>query len=199
MSGAVILPSVRPRITSGPATTTWYATGWPRFFSGRMTRPQLRSVMANAVPAETSLSSSIAGAAVRSACSASASIDGLNESFVCSRSTNAQRRQALGFKIYRLGKIGEDGSQFLFGQAEANVRGGDRIGAVGSELGEVVLQSSAVGLGERAAGQPQLISRREDADDLVAGRPCASAIRDLWFVARLAAADLDVFDSDSGQ
>ena len=84
---------------------------------------------------------------------------------------NRARRQAFGFKVYRLGKIGEDGRQFLLGQAEANVRGGDGVGAVGSELGEVVLQSRAVGLGERAAGQAQLISRREDADDLVAGRP----------------------------
>ena len=49
--------------------------------------------------------------------------------------------------------------------------GGDGIGAVGSELGEVVFQSRAVGLGECAAGQTQLISRGEDANDLVAGGP----------------------------
>ena len=132
--------------------------------------------------------------------SASASIDGFSESFVCSSIEERARRQALGFKVYRLGKIGEDGGQFLFREAEADVRGGDGVGAVGRESGEVIFQSGAVGLGERAAGEPQLISRSEDADDVVAGGPLPlPRLVTLRFVALAAAADLDVFDSDAGQ
>ena len=158
MSGAVILPSVRARITSGPATTMWYATGWPRFFSGRMTRPQLRKVMANAVPAETSFSSSTAGVALRSACSASASIDGLNESFVCSRSMNARGVRPLVSKSIGWARSARTAVSSFSVRPKRTCGAVTDVGAVGSELGEVVLQLSAVGSGERAAGEPQLVS-----------------------------------------
>ena len=62
------------------------------------------------------------------------------------------RRLALGCKVYRLGKIGMDGGQLLFGEAEAAVRGGGAFGAVGGEPGEVVFQLGAVGSAEGAAG-----------------------------------------------
>ena len=47
---------------------------------------------------------------------------------------------ALRFKIYRLGKIGEDGLQFLLREAEAAARCRERFGAVGRESIEVVFQ-----------------------------------------------------------
>ena len=70
------------------------------------------------------------------------------------------RRLALGFKVYRLGKIGEDGGQFLLGQAEPAARRGERFGAVGREAIEVIFDCGAIAAAKRAARQPQLVRGR---------------------------------------
>ena len=62
------------------------------------------------------------------------------------------RRLAFGFKVYRLGKIGEDGRQFLLRQAEAAARRGERFGAVGRESIEVILDCGPVAAGNVPPG-----------------------------------------------
>ena len=136
--------------------------------------------MASAVPAETPFSSSIAGFASRSAWSASASIDGLSESFVCSRSMNARGVRPLVSKSIGWARSARTAVSSFSVRPKRMCGAVSGVGAVGSELGEVVFQFSAVGFGERAAGQAQLVVRCEDADDLVAGGRAAAAFVVLW-------------------
>ena len=99
-------------------------------------------------------------------------------------------------KLYRLGKIGENGGHFLFGQPETTARHSQRFSAVGRQTLKVILDLRPVTAGKTAAGQLQLMAGCKDANHMEARPLSRATILNARFIARPDATDPNIVDAN---